>query len=69
MIPHDALSAEIAKRINARIQALTEDLVRGGPADMPSYSKQVGTIRGLMQALEDLGEARKTLHIQEDDEP
>ncbi len=65
MIPYDAISETIERLIKARVQAISEDLAKGGCADFPSYRTQVGTIRGLNDALEAVAEARRLLHVQE----
>lgn len=68
MIPHDALSERVKKRVAERIRAIETDLGKGGVEDMASYHRQTGTIRGLREAVSILSEVASTLHMEEDDE-
>ena len=68
MIPHDTLTERVKRRVAEKIRAIEADLGKGGAEDMAAYARQVGTIRGLTDAVHILGEVAASLHMEEDDE-
>lgn len=65
----DRFRRETEALISERIHAYTQQIASGVPADFSEYSRLVGRIAGLREALEEIDGAAHRLNYQEGEGP